>query len=124
MIKGAFVVILDDDDRALLLLRPHWVDWAAGMWGFPGGELEAGETPRQAATREVKEETTLTVSNIQEVKLGVDISAAPFYTRDYKGTVQIDFEHDDWRWMTRDDMLKSSLAPHVLQIYDWVLKNE
>ena len=124
MIQGAFVAILDKDDRVLMLLRPDWVPWAPGKWAYPGGKLEDGETPRQAAIRETREETTLKVANIKEVKLGVDIGAAPYYTRDYRGTVQIDFEHEDWRWMTRDDMVKSSLAPHVLQIYDWILKNE
>ena len=124
MIQGAFVVVLAEDDRALMLLRPDWISWGAGKWAYPGGKLEDGETPRQAAIRETKEETTLQISNIKEVKLGVDTGAAAFYTRDYKGTVQIDFEHEDWRWMTRDEMLSSALAPHVLQIYDWVLKNE
>lgn len=32
-----------------------------GKWGFPGGAVELGETPEQAAVREVKEETGLEV---------------------------------------------------------------
>lgn len=32
-----------------------------GKWGFPGGAVELGETPEQAAIREVKEETGLVV---------------------------------------------------------------
>ena len=124
MIHGALVAILDPDDRVLMLLRPEWVSWGSGKWAYPGGKLEEGETPRQAAIRETREETTLKVANIKEVNLGVDIGAVPYYTRDYRGTVQIDFEHEDWRWMTREEMVKSSLAPHVLQIYDWILKNE
>lgn len=32
-----------------------------GKWGFPGGAVELGETPEQAAIREVKEETGLEV---------------------------------------------------------------
>ena len=33
----------------------------SNTWGFPGGAVEIGETPRQAAVREVKEETGLDV---------------------------------------------------------------
>ncbi|KIC92735.1 NUDIX domain-containing protein [Flavihumibacter solisilvae] len=36
---------------------PFWVKKDAGAWSIPKGEIEAGEEPLQAATREVKEET-------------------------------------------------------------------
>lgn len=35
-----------------------------GLWEFPGGRLEEGETPAQAAAREVKEETGWQVTNL------------------------------------------------------------
>lgn len=42
--------------RVLLLRRRDGVD-AAGCWAFPGGKIEAGESARLAARREVWEET-------------------------------------------------------------------
>lgn len=42
--------------RVLFLRRRDGVD-AAGCWAFPGGKIEAGETARLAARREVWEET-------------------------------------------------------------------
>ncbi len=123
MIKGAFVVILDATDRALLLLRPSWINWGANQWGFPGGKLEGGETPLQAAVRETKEETELEVSNLVETHSGVAPVLRAYYTRDYVGNVKIDFEHDDWKWMSRDEMLQYPLAPGVLDIYDGVINN-
>lgn len=35
-----------------------------GYWGFPKGHAEAGETPRQAAQRELKEETNLDLAHL------------------------------------------------------------
>ena len=62
-IHGAYVVILDEGGRVLLLKRPTWISWAPGQWAFPGGKLEKDETPEEAAIREVKEETRLDVEN-------------------------------------------------------------
>jgi 8-oxo-dGTP diphosphatase len=124
MIGGAIVVLIDPTDRVLLLLRPRIARWAPEKWGFPGGKIEPGETSREAAIRETKEETTLEVHNLQEIKADIDIGVDIYYTRDYTGSVEIDYEHDDWRWVDREDMKDIPIAPNVLEIYDWTLKNE
>ena len=124
MIEGAIVVLIDPTDRVLLLLRPRIARWAPEKWGFPGGKIEPGESPREAAIRETKEETTLEVHNLQEIKADIDIGVSIYYTRDYTGSVEIDYEHDDWRWVDREDMKGIPTAPNVLEIYDWILKNE
>tara|TARA_R100000008_G_scaffold83295_1_gene68543 strand:- start:353 stop:754 length:402 start_codon:yes stop_codon:yes gene_type:complete len=123
MIKGAFVVILDEKDRALTLLRPDWVGWGPNKWCYPGGQLERGETPEQAAVRETKEETTLDVSGLKEADAGGHPVKA-YYTRDYAGDVEIDFEHEDWQWMSREDMDEHPMAPGVIDMFDWVVNNE
>ena len=45
----------------LLILRRSEDQMLGGLWEFPGGKLESGETPTQAVEREVREETGLTV---------------------------------------------------------------
>lgn len=50
----------DGEGRWLLQKRPAGKRHA-GLWEFPGGKVEAGETPRQALVREVTEELTITV---------------------------------------------------------------
>jgi 8-oxo-dGTP diphosphatase len=51
--------IIIEDGRALLVKRQH--PPLAGEWSIPGGVLEVGETLREAAAREAREETGLTV---------------------------------------------------------------
>ncbi|MEM8751207.1 MAG: (deoxy)nucleoside triphosphate pyrophosphohydrolase [Pseudomonadota bacterium] len=47
--------LLDADDRILLAQRPPGKAMA-GLWEFPGGKIEPGETPEQALIRELREE--------------------------------------------------------------------
>jgi len=123
-ISGAAVVILNEKNELLVLKRPDSVTWAPNKWGLPGGKIEPGETPRQAAIRETKEETTLIVSNLKKIKLSLDNPVAAYYTRDYSGDVKIDFEHTDWAWIAREEVEKYDLAPDTLGLYEWVLNND
>jgi 8-oxo-dGTP diphosphatase len=59
----AACALVDVDGRVLLARRPEGKKMA-GLWEFPGGKLNAGETPEAALIRELKEE------------LGIDVAAA------------------------------------------------
>jgi len=64
----AAVVLVDADGRVLLAQRPEGKAMA-GLWEFPGGKVDPGETPEAALIRELAEE------------LGIDVAAsclAPF----------------------------------------------
>jgi len=66
---AAVGIIQQADGMVLLAQRPIGKPWA-GYWEFPGGKVEAGETPKSALSRELKEE------------LGIDvIEAYPWLTR-------------------------------------------
>ncbi|WP_416970373.1 NUDIX domain-containing protein [Streptomyces sp. 4F14] len=52
---GAVVVVLDQEDR-VLLVQPTY---KSGKWQLPGGGAQAGEAPTDAAARELAEETGL-----------------------------------------------------------------
>lgn len=55
--------LVDGDGRVLVQQRPEGKPMA-GLWEFPGGKIDAGETPEAALIRELAEE------------LGIDVEAA------------------------------------------------
>ena len=68
LVLVAAVVLVDADGRVLLAQRPEGKAMA-GLWEFPGGKVDPGETPESALIRELAEE------------LGIDVTAsclAPF----------------------------------------------
>jgi 8-oxo-dGTP diphosphatase len=52
--------LVDDDGRVLIAQRPQGKQ-LAGLWEFPGGKVEDGETPEAALIRELHEELGITV---------------------------------------------------------------
>lgn len=55
------VALVDDDNRVLIAQRPEGKSMA-GLWEFPGGKVEPGETPESALIRELKEELAIDVT--------------------------------------------------------------
>ncbi|MGB0810893.1 MAG: (deoxy)nucleoside triphosphate pyrophosphohydrolase, partial [Candidatus Puniceispirillaceae bacterium] len=63
MLLVSAVALIDRDGRVLLAQRPEGKAMA-GLWEFPGGKIEKGETPEDALIRELKEELAInTVSS-------------------------------------------------------------
>ncbi|MFJ2026300.1 NUDIX hydrolase [Streptomyces sp. NPDC087897] len=90
--KVARVVLLDPDDR-VLLLHGHEPDDTADAWWFtPGGGLEGDESREQAARRELAEETGIT-----DIELGpplwTRICSFPFDGRRWN--------QDEWYYLAR-----------------------
>jgi 8-oxo-dGTP diphosphatase len=60
-------VLLSDEAGRFMLVRPTYKEY----WDLPGGYVEAGETPAQAAAREVREE------------LGISVAVGPLLVADW-----------------------------------------
>jgi 8-oxo-dGTP diphosphatase len=59
------IAVVERDGSFLIGQRPPGVP-LAGLWEFPGGKVEPGESPQQAAIRECREETGLEVTVVGE----------------------------------------------------------
>ncbi len=60
----AAAVVRDGNGRILITQRAKHAH-QGGLWEFPGGKLEAGETPQQALVRELREEVGIEVKTAQ-----------------------------------------------------------
>lgn len=115
-------VIIDKQNRILLLLRSKTDRWKPGWWDLPGGHLDGDETPMQGATREAFEECSLVVRGLIKIEAKEMGSIIKYFfaTRDYSGSVDLIpnpetgvIEHDDYKWMTLQEIkaLKNSIVP-------------
>ncbi|WP_415951473.1 NUDIX hydrolase [Streptomyces sp. KLOTTS4A1] len=90
--RVARVVLLDPDDRILLLHGHEPGDPADDWWFTPGGGLEGAETREQAALRELAEETGVTDVELGPV-LWKRVCSFPFAGRRW--------DQDEWYFLAR-----------------------
>ena len=63
--RVAVVFLVDPQGRVLMQHRDQHAKVSPNQWAFPGGKIEEGETPEEAARREVLEETGLDAGPIR-----------------------------------------------------------
>jgi len=68
--RVAVVFLVDPQGRILMQHRDANAHVSPNQWGLPGGKIEDGETPDEAARREVLEETGLSVSKVEHLWSG------------------------------------------------------
>ena len=117
IIKVAGVAIIDQDKNKVLAGKRNADRLVGGMWEFPGGKIEKGETPQEAAKRELKEEFH------DEVQIGPQLGETVSYEYDF-GIVKLtvffaklltnNFDlvaHSEVEWLSTDEVQKLNWAP-------------
>mgnify|MGYP001365456606 CR=1 FL=1 len=122
---ASLVIIFNKDNKVLLLKRSKKVDSYPEYWGFPGGKREDGETSVEAAVREVREETSLTVypkelAYVFTMKRGEHKDIVFYITKKWSGTPSIDWESDEFRWVDPKDMSQLNMVPTPKLVYDLI----
>lgn len=113
-LKVVAAAIIRDDEGRILVAQKARGD-LAGLWKFPGGQVEIGETLEQGLVREVREELSLNLFNIEPF-LKTDHDYETFYLRMYlflcrtKGTPVLN-DHLKIMWHTRKNLSEMDWAP-------------
>ncbi|MGX1809344.1 NUDIX domain-containing protein [Nocardia sp. NPDC055321] len=113
---------------AVLLVRRAPGVFLAGRWELPGGGIEAGERPEDAAVREVAEETGLRIEVVAEraAHSWMDVAGKPLrinarvydVTENGGGAVTLNpAEHDDHRWVSAQEAAELDLAAHFREAF-------
>jgi len=99
------------------------------MWEFPGGKLEADETPEECIIREIKEEMDIDIQVVDIYKVvkfkyeEKDILLLCYLCRIIKGDGKA-IECNDFRWVTKDDLPGFDFVPADLPIVEKLINDK
>ncbi len=113
----AAVCLVDKDGRVLVAQRPPGKPMA-GLWEFPGGKVQEGETPEFALCRELEEELDLQVRECCLTPLGFASHSyetfhllMPLYVcRMWKGTA-MPLEGQQLKWVRPEELARYDMPP-------------
>ncbi|MCL6442723.1 MAG: 8-oxo-dGTP diphosphatase MutT [Alicyclobacillus sp.] len=108
-------VIVNDKQEILCALRSKSMS-LGGLWEFPGGKIEAGETPQEALTREIQEELGCIIEVGDFVATctydypNVRVQLDTYFARLVEGTPKAN-EHERLEWIPRTQLRSLEWAP-------------
>ncbi len=115
MIDVAAAVIENREGRILIARRKPEIT-LGGYWEFPGGKMEAGETPAACAARELREEMDLhieageTIAEVEHDYGNRVVHLIAVRAIMLGGHMKL-HDHDDIRWVTPAEMGDYLFAP-------------
>ena len=105
--------VIADGDLLLVCQRPPHKRHG-GLWEFPGGKCEPGESDAAAADRELREELGVSATSVGEALLAIHDPGSPFLIAfvpvQIAGTPEC-HEHSALRWGTLAELTGLPLAP-------------
>lgn len=129
------VLLINDEEKILILKRGNKVRTYKGMWGGVAGYIEENEKPYQTAVKEIKEEVGLENEDVEIINQLDPISFTDFYEGkryDWEifsflfkikknSKIKIDWEHSEYRWIAPSQINKFDTVPHFKEIVSKLL---
>ena len=113
--------ILEKNGKTLIAKRKTGDELFAGLWEFPGGKVEEGETPEECMARELKEELDIEVevgelitSNKHKYPHGI-FELLAYRVKHVSGEMVLN-DHEEIKWVTADEMSNFEFPPADLPI--------
>ena len=100
-------IVINDLGKALIAQRTYEQSMG-GLWEFPGGKVEKGESFEKALIREINEELTVEIKVLEKIGLKLvndkmlNISVHYFYGKICSGVIKLT-EHTDFKWVKKND---------------------
>jgi len=125
--KNAVAVIVNKDNKILLLKRSENAPWMPNKWALVGGVIDKGETPQKAVEREIEEETGLELKKFTKsfsIQRHADSVEHIFACR-YEGDptdISLDDENTNYGWYDVSEMEYLDIVPHLIEYITLVFK--
>lgn len=120
--EAAVSIVLNNDKKVLILKRSSDASTFPGYWNFPGGRVEEGEPIKEAAVRELREESGLEVKSSDLIYLIAsnlpNLIIHYFLTSNFSGQVVLNKESTEYQWVDIYDVLELKMIPMSLKIID------
>ena len=114
------------DDEYFLATQRGYGEFK-GLWEFPGGKIDSGETNEEALIREIKEELNCDIQ-IKSFMLTVEYDYPSFHLimHCYLCSLLSEFtllEHEDYQWLSKSNIMDVDWLAADIEVVDYLLEN-
>ena len=127
-VVAAVIKATNENGQPIILATQRGYGDFKGGWEFPGGKIEAGETPQEALKREIMEELDTEIEvgelihTIEYDYPTFHLSMDCFWSEIVKGDLVLK-EHEAARWLTREQLDEVDWLPADITLIDQIRKS-
>ncbi|QIZ75488.1 (deoxy)nucleoside triphosphate pyrophosphohydrolase [Ferrimonas lipolytica] len=123
MILNVVAAVMIADGKIFVAQR-HRSHSQGGLWEFPGGKVEPGETAEIALERELQEELSINVTVTEYLATSVHqypdktVKLHGYLCQWHGDQIELTGSHEQYRWLAPQQVDRTTLAPADLPLLD------